>query len=126
MKALILLLVAASTALGSSAVFADITDGNALLKQCDAAVKYLDDKNPKASLSDAMYCMGLVTGVMTTLATYGSHLPKAEGTCFPDAGISASQAVRIVAKDLRANPESLHLPGAVLAMVAFKQTYPCK
>jgi hypothetical protein len=126
MKAWILSVIAASAALSSSAVFADITDGNALLKQCDAAVKYLDEKNPKASIPDAMYCMGLVTGVMTTLATYGSHLPKAEGTCLPDAGISASQAVRIVAKDLRANPQSLHLPGAVLAMVAFNQAYPCK
>lgn len=126
MKAWILFVMAVSATLSCNAVFADITDGNALLKQCDAAVKYLDEKNPNASLPDAMYCLGLVTGVMNTLATYGSQLPKAEGTCFPGAGISASQAVRIVAKSLRANPESLHLPGSVLAIVAFNQAYPCK
>ncbi|MVW86677.1 hypothetical protein EI969_12150 [Pseudomonas sp. PB101] len=126
MKAWILFVMAVSATLSSNRGFADVTDGNALLKQCDAAVKYLDEKSPKASIADAMYCFGLVTGVMNTLATYGRQLPKAEGTCFPSEGISTSQAVRIVAKSIRDAPESLHLPGSVLAIVAFNQAYPCK
>ncbi|MDI3356385.1 hypothetical protein MO767_18840 [Pseudomonas sp. UYIF39] len=122
MKAGIAVAVALTGAMASGQA---IADGNKLLENCQQAVKAMDggkDIEPMA----VGQCFGMVEGVNNTMTILNSGLESKYRTCFPKGGISNGQAVRIVTKFLQENPALLDKPDAYLAMIAYKEAYPCK
>lgn len=107
-----------------------MTDGNMLLKACNAAVQYDDTGKSNGTSVDVGYCYGFVEGVRNTLAIWtisaktlheaGPHV------CMPSEGIENGQAARIIVKYLKDHPEELHEFAALLAMEAFQNAFPCK
>jgi hypothetical protein len=117
--------VAAVGMLGSGAALA--TDGNTLLKNCQAVVRLMD--NEQVSNTNSMevgHCFGMVEGVRGTLFIYEESIPKNLRVCLPEGGINNGQAARIISKYLHDNPASLNEDATLLAILAFKTAYPCK
>lgn len=106
---------------------AQATDGNVLLKSCQAAVRMMDTE--QASQSDSMdigQCFGMVEGVRGVLFVYEKSVPQNLRVCLPNGGINNGQAARIVSKYLHNNPADLNLDATLLMILAFKSAYPCK
>ena len=60
-------------------------------------------------------------GVSNTMA-----ILKSKRVCFPKEGIANEQAVRIVVKYLKDNPNRLHENEIALIMIALMHAYPCE
>jgi uncharacterized protein YoaH (UPF0181 family) len=107
-------------------------DGNSLLQSCDLYVQAADGK--PISSGDAVqgsFCTGYLTGILDfdiTLSHLENDKSGSKGVirhiCVPD-GVSTGQAVRIVVKWLRNNPERLHYPASVLALAGLRDAFPC-
>jgi hypothetical protein len=106
-----------------------MTDGNVLLKACNAAVQWDDTGTNTGTPVDVGYCYGFVEGVRNTLAiwTISAKTLHESGphACMPTEGIENGQAARIVVKYLKENPEKLHEFASLLAMEAFQKAFPC-
>ncbi|WP_159815019.1 Rap1a/Tai family immunity protein [Pseudomonas sp. 18058] len=100
-------------------------DGNQLLTTCQVVIKFLDGEK-KVDPFDIGYCTGIVEGVEGSIFILNDSLPANLKTCYPDTGINNGQKARIIVKYLRENPDQLHMPAAALAMIAYKNAYPCK
>lgn len=99
--------------------------GMDLLAQCHEAVKGIEgDMN--INMLSAGKCFGMSEGVRNTLQILNSNLPPNYQTCFPKNGINNEQAVRIITKYLENNPVMLDNNDSFLALMAFKDAYPCK
>jgi hypothetical protein len=96
-------------------------DGNALLRKCTPALKVADGEKltNAADDSDASWCMGYVTGVLDGLSQFDWKV------CLPKE-FTTGQALRIVVKYLKANPEVLHKEASGLISVAIAEAFPCK
>jgi hypothetical protein len=116
------LLAAIHVQLAASAALAD---GNKLLSQCQDAEYYLDTKEVRSELSIGR-CMGLLQGVRNTMVILDTALELPLRTCWPKDGINNGQAVRIVVRYLKDNPEQLHQDEVFLTLLAYKAAYPCR
>lgn len=105
-----------------SAMACHATTGSELLQYCREAEKRIENRDPNFDPLSFGYCVGLIEGIKNTL-TVTSHFAKTN--CLP-ATITNEQAIRIVLKHLRANPESLHHDGSVLVIEAFGNTFTCR
>lgn len=100
-------------------------DGNKLLEACQDAENALDNREMNIPVN-AGFCVGLVQGVRHTLIYLNESLPNNMKLCFPDKGMQNSQAIRVVLKYLRNNPENLHMDETLLVMMAYASVYKCK
>ena len=104
-------------------------DGNELLRMCNAAVSLDDgsDLDPGETLK-AFYCMGYLSGVTDgyVLAVSLSERGYKRTLCPPTEGIEPSQAVRIVAKWLKENPEGLQERARTSILIALSKAFPCE
>jgi hypothetical protein len=106
-------------------------DGTTLLSKCTLAVRAFDGE--KLSSSDAVegeFCVGYVLGVHDmdfTVQMLEEHekVSLMKHACSPS-NASTGQAVRVVVKYLRDNPERLHMPASVLITDAVRSAFPCK
>ena len=120
----------------------NVNDGNALLRECGAALDAADnepitDSDTLSRLdataledagqrgSDMGQCLGLVIGVWHTHMLLVDGFESREAFC-PPATISAGQMARIVHKYLQEHPVKLHNWDTVLILDAFIDTYPCR
>lgn len=98
------------------------TDGNELLRWCNALVKQADG----GSLEDpeeffgATFCAGYLAGFTD------SHSVE-HGTfyCLPENGVEGVQLARIVTKHLRESPDTLHENPRMSILIALARTFPC-
>ncbi len=97
-----------------------------LLAQCNGVVKHMDapDFTTGASVSDGL-CVGMVEGVLKTMAVLNPMLPIEFQTCFPRRIIPISEAVRTVVAYLRQS-ELTNTDDATRSMLAIQEAYPCK
>jgi hypothetical protein len=106
---------------------AQATDGNVLLKNCQAVVRLMDKEQVSSADSmDVGQCFGMVEGVRGVLFIYEKSIPKNLRVCLPEGGINNGQAARIVSKYLHDNPAQLNEDATLLTILAFKTAYPCK
>jgi hypothetical protein len=104
-----------------------MADGNKLLSECQAAVRFMDNNN---DVNNDEYgqgkCLGTVEGVIGMTMLLNGDLPKKLQMCYPKGGISNGQGIRILVKFLQENPKILNLDATVLTKVALADAYPCK
>lgn len=97
-----------------------------LLAQCNDVIRFMDHKELNLNASPAMgLCVGMVEGVLKTMRSMNSKLPKAFQTCFPRREITNDEAVRVVVKYIRES-ELTDTDDAMLAMFAIQEAYPCE
>jgi hypothetical protein len=74
------------------------------------------------------YCLGLVTGMMSMgRSLTGAAAEAAPGLCLNvPAGVTAAQAVRVVAAYIEARPSRMHEPFGALALEALRTAWPCR
>jgi len=104
--------------------------GTALLRECEAATTPVKSGDTYQTLQAGL-CLGLVRGVMGTMKLWGTGL-KFGATekidlhgCIPDA-VEDSEAVAVVLKYLKDNPNKLHLADYLLVNKALVDGFPCK
>ena len=106
---------------------AELSDGNALLRDCTSALRVADGTPSKSpdDLSGAMYCTGYVAGFVDAhVLTVGLNSGKMV-FCQPPSGIRVDQDIRIIIKYLQDHPEKLHESGRILVMMALRSAFPC-
>lgn len=105
-------------------------DGNVLLRECQQAIRGLDEvSKPTDSDLASGHCFGLVEGVKAMMHYYRSiDVSDEYKACFPESGLSTAQATRIVEKYLKDNPATLHDDGPLLVVQALHKAFPfpCK
>lgn len=115
--------VALTGALASGSALAD---GNSLLTQCQASIRFMNNNSDSTNDFGQGKCLGIVEAVIGTTVIRNEQLLKESRVCFPEGGITNGQGIRIVVKYLQENPSLLHLSDTLLTMVALGQAYPCK
>ena len=107
----------------------DVNDGNALLRECGAALRAADG-GPVIE-SDAVergmqmgQCLGLVSAVWHTHEMMVETFDGRTAFC-PSASISAGQMARVVHAFLTLHPNDLGRWDAELILQAFADAYPC-
>jgi hypothetical protein len=120
-------LLAASAVILIAFPVAALTDGNKLLRECNAAIRVFNgDRAP--SSQDAIYastCFGLMQGITNLNLAYQFKDKRNALFCLPKGGIKNGQAARIVVKYLRDYPEKLQGNESFLAIEALINAYPC-
>ena len=114
-------------ALSSHLVDAAEFDGNALLLQCQEAVKAVDSKQAVNKIGVGL-CLGLVAGVRDTMHVYNklsTGVPEMLRACFPDK-VTNEQSAQIVVNYLQDYPEKLDLSYLPLVIAALSDAYPCE
>ena len=106
-------------------------DGNHLLLMCNNVVKILtgeaiDDDVTDEMMFDAGVCIGMIAGISRTLIALRDPVAVHPLACLPDKPLTNEQAARMILSHLEANREQLHLPGADLALGAFREAFPCR
>lgn len=101
-------------------------DGNSLLTQCQASIRFMNDNSVIADEFGQGKCLGIVEAVIGTTLVRNDQIPKESRICFPEAGITNGQGIRIVVKYLQETPSLLHLSDTILVMTALGRAYPCK
>lgn len=101
------------------------TDGTQLLQDCQDAEQF-DERKPVRNPFGIGRCFGFLEGVSGTMESVNSLLPSSLRTCFPEPRLATIQAVRIVLKFLRENPEQHHEAAAYLIALAYRRAFPCK
>lgn len=107
----------------------NVNDGNALQRECGAAIAQADDgpiTNPDdvERGSDMGQCLGLVTGVWHTHMVMVDDFGSREAFCATET-ISAGQMARIVDAYLKEHPAELTTWDTVLILRAFVNAFPC-
>jgi Rap1a immunity proteins len=106
-------------------------DGSSLLAKCSLDVRALDgEKLSSADIAEGAFCTGYVSGIhdtdyMVQMLEEHEKITLMKHAC-PPSNVSTEQAVRVVVKYLRDNPERLHMPAAVLVTDAIRRSFPCK
>lgn len=104
-------------------------DGNRLLEYCTSSVQFMDNGSFSSGTQSAQaeWCVGYVTGVMDVLDLSRKHADKADQKYYPClAGIASGQAIRVIVKYLRENPERLQERAVTLSLAALQRAFPCK
>ena len=107
----------------------NVDDGNALLRECGAALRAADggpviESNPVARGMQMGQCLGLVSAVWHTHEMMVETFDSRTAFC-PSASISAGQMARVVHAFLTLHPDDLGLWDAELILQAFADAYPC-
>lgn len=119
--------IAASVVLaGAFASGSAMADGNNLLTQCQAAIRFINNNNDSTNEFGQGKCLGVVSAVVGLTMVFNDKLPKESKVCFPKDGITNGQSIRIVVKFLQDTPSLLHMPDEVLTKIALERAYPCK
>jgi len=130
------ILVAALLSLASAVCYGQefTENGNDLMVQCQSAVKFFDHEQlDGADHVHAAYCIGYVSAILDLDAMW-LGMDKKAGVknlsvhiCSPDGGgVAVSQAVRILVKWLKNNPEKLDWRGETVVVLALRQAFPCQ
>ena len=107
----------------------NVDDGNALLRECGAALRAADggpviESNPVARGMQMGQCLGLVSAVWHTHEMMVETFDSRTAFC-PSASISAGQMARVVHAFLTLHPDALGRWDAELILQAFADAYPC-
>ena len=107
----------------------NVDDGNALLRECGAALRAADggpviESNPVARGMQMGQCLGLVSAVWHTHEMLVETFDSRTAFC-PSASISAGQMARVVHAFLTLHPDDLGRWDAELILQAFTDAYPC-
>ena len=108
----------------------DVNDGNALARECGAAISQADggpvdpDREEMERGSDMGQCLGLVTGVWHTHMIMVDDFGAAEAFCATEQ-VSAGRMARIVDAFLKTHPGELESWDTVLILRAFVDAFPC-
>ena len=107
----------------------NVDDGNALLRECGAALRAADggpviESNPVARGMQMGQCLGLVSAVWHTHEMLVETFDSRTAFC-PSASISAGQMARVVHAFLTLHPDDLGRWDAELILQAFADAYPC-
>lgn len=110
MRRIAQVILASTAVLGfSGAASADDWTGNYLLSLCEGPHPF-----------QAGVCVGFIAGVLQS-----NDLMRGEfRTCVPR-GVSPKQAVDVLIKFLRQNPQQRHLPSLAVVQLAMLQEFPC-
>lgn len=73
----------------------------------------------------SLWCVGYVSGVLDAVRIAPQINQGRPLICPPENGITNEQAVRVVVKYLRANPELLHETARIHVMIALGNAFPC-
>lgn len=109
----------------------DVNDGNALARECGAAISQADggpvdpDRDEVERGSDMGQCLGLVTGVWHTHMIMVDDFGGREAFCATET-VSAGRMARIVDAYLKENPTELTMWDTVLILRAFVNAFPCR
>ena len=106
----------------------NVDDGNALLRECGAALRAADggpviESNPVARGMQMGQCLGLVSAVWHTHEMMVETFDSRTAFC-PSASISAGQMARVVHAFLTLHPDDLGRWDAELILQAFAEAYP--
>lgn len=116
----LLLLTAAPAALAATA------SGAELLARCGAYEKSLQEQALSAEESlDAMWCVGYVSGLLDGFAVSDFRIGETIAACPPQAAISRNEALAIILRWLRDNPQEQANSGRRSAIIALTRAYPC-
>ena len=112
-------------------VHAATLDGNHLMQMCNNVVKILageaiDDEVTDEMMFGAGVCIGMIAGISRTLISLAQSDTGRALACLPGKPLTNEQAARMILSHLEANRKQLHLPGAELALNAFREAYPCR
>jgi len=107
----------------------NVDDGNALLRECGAALRAADggpviESNSVARGMQMGQCLGLVSAVWHTHEMMVETFDSRTAFC-PSASISAGQMARVVHAFLTLHPDDLGRWDAELILQAFAEAYPC-
>ena len=107
----------------------NVDDGNALLRECGAALRAADggpviESNPVARGMQMGQCLGLVSAVWHTHEMMVETFDSRTAFC-PSKSISAGQMARVVHAFLTLHPDDLGRWDAELILQAFAEAYPC-
>ena len=107
----------------------NVDDGNALLRECGAALRAADggpviESNPVARGMQMGQCLGLVSAVWHTHEMMVETFDSRTAFC-PSASISAGQMARVVHAFLTLHPDDLGRWDAELILQAFADAFPC-
>jgi hypothetical protein len=104
-------------------------DGNRLLESCTSSVQFMDNGSfsEGTQSAQAIWCVGYVTGILDAL-DLARRLSDAPGVkIYPClAGVTSGQAIRVIVKYLRENPEKLQQRALPLSLAALQRAFPCK
>ena len=99
---------------------------NKLMTQCIAVENFIDGRpTPTSTYLDGFgfaSCVSYLEGFRD--ASMASRMAGVH-ICFPELGIRNDQAVRIILKYLRDNPEHLHNWAGGQTFFAFQEAFPC-
>lgn len=112
------------TDIGQAKEAAAINDGNAMLANC-AAMERIVEQRKTDDMFGAGYCIGILHGVRSAMRVANALVPIKDVTCVPES-ISNGQAMRVVVKWLKDNPTVLDYDAGQLAYLALQESYPCK
>lgn len=113
---------------------ANAGDGNSLLKRCSLPLQkefQITTPDEYADTSASIgYCYGLIEGISSLARAYqaGVLLNKVYGEqlfCLP-VDVKNEQMLRVVVKYLENNPSILHKRDSLLAIMSFKEAFPCE
>ena len=107
----------------TTSVRSEISDGNSILKDCNAVISSID--SGKDNIYSGLHCLGLMQGIISLNMHYQIKNKDELLFCSPDS-ITPLQTARIVSKFLNDHPEKLHEFGPYLAIEALIKVYPCK
>ena len=108
----------------------DVNDGNALARECGAAISQADggpvdtEREEMERGSDMGQCLGLVTGVWHTHMIMVDDFGGREAFCATET-VSAGRMARIVDAYLNTHPVELESWDTVLILRAFVDAFPC-
>ena len=101
--------------------------GSELLRACGAAQKQSDGiKISDEEAIGSIYCIGYISGFLDSLALSSAASGGGQKICLPQRGITNDQAVRVLVKFLRENPQTLHESGRMSLYIALARTFPCR
>jgi len=119
-SAIVALLFAGTTAHASTKTGAE------LLRECSATLKASDGgKLTMSETLEATLCLGYVSGFLDAIPVAITTTRARPNICPPEQGITNDQAVRLVVKYLRANPDKLHESGRMSLYIVLAKTFPC-
>lgn len=126
----LLALAAVPAAAAQERPIPDVNDGNALARECGAAINQADggpvdlERDEMTRGSDMGQCLGLVNGVWHTHMIMVDDFGAAEAFCATES-VSAGRMARIVDAYLKERPAELESWDTVVIMRAFVNAFPC-
>jgi hypothetical protein len=99
------------------------TSGNQMAANCRA---FISENTSTSQYYGAGVCAGFVSGVTNTLVMARIASPETTHICIPIDGFTMGQAARVLLKYFDDHPQTLNQDASLLALMAYKDAYPCK